>query len=1479
MRLVAIALCVLLAFVGALPFAAAIIVRSQRVRNWVTTETEALLRAQGIEATYSLGIRLWPPSVELTSVRIASPGASAPLLECQRVRIRPKILPLLAGKLAIEDISLDSPRLRLVVRNGKLENLPTVSSTPSSAPTGPFHAPFNAVGITDAFAAIDLDGQWLELSSSDLDVTVEDDPVEGSSFEIALRLGGARSRRVRPRNGGPVAVDDDVLCSAGGRVRIEPHGVRVRWFDAVGSADLEASPNSDPPCGLPVTDKRRVELSLSRAHVAFGSDDSPVPKFDGHVRLRGPVAIVERMASLPETDGWVGAEGDIRFDRSAVLPEVDGTLEAHDIRLDQFGFAEELHSRILVHHDVIESPLTTVKLAGGTTSFSDTIILPLSRGVRLERTRLDGVNVDFTALMQKLGVHPHPHVAWDLRELHAPLVSGTFVPLKLDGEFTAKTYSFGVFDRPAEDSSRQRLFGISEAQIAARLAIRPDALKFLDARVKLPHSSASGAYVSIGFDNVLRIDVPSLSADLEDLSPIGGVPLRGRLEASAETGGMLYRPEPKGEIRSITAFQVGDVSFGDVSSGHVDVDVIHPEVLIQAVHATRRKSAYDVASARLRFGGSAGMTLDAKATSGSFAVRDLLSMFALDDDPRFEGIDARLSTRSDVHVALGGPEDACGGGYVGVEAKSHLTDVSIYGERFAEGDADLSLRWHDRDQGIAGADVDVRSFVLGKGSAVASDVLVSARGSTLLGSASIRRGGLLTAHLAATHIPLSRVDALGKLGLEVDGVISGLADVSGNLDPFRPDVGFSVRGSLDVSSARVRELGVQPSHIDVRMVQPLASEKRSIGRTRCGALMAPAFDRALYLANGHPSAEWNLDGTLLGDTIRVHDMHVGGLSSNLAGRVSLRGVDLGLLARLLEAREGHASGDPLSADLGGQLWGELIADDVPTSSLSRARARFVLGPSVISRGSQRVMIRPPTEPLVLSSDTLTIPPVELTLDTPEGLRGSFAVSGDVSQLSNDPRLALTARLSPTDLSVLQRIIPKLESSVGQIQGDLRVTGRASAPSVSGVLRATAESVNVRGWPAPLTDLNVEVRATSSALSATGSVGFSGGKIVLDGSLPLRGFSFGVLRSHVVATGVRLSPADGVTATVDADLQVTVDPHALMSQNALPHVTGDITVDSFEYTRPIALAADLGALSTKARRTEVDAYDPTLDFLTLDVRIAARRPFVIKNNLVEAQLAVDSDVLDVSGTNQRVGMRGRLRVIPGGRIHFQQSDFEVRQGTIRFDDSTRIEPNIDVTAITEYRRYTDTSAPTSAGASASGGTGAAAANSTRGGSLWRITLHAYGEADDMHVEMTSDPSLSQEDIVLLLAMGMTRAELDQLQASSIGASIALNYLGAASGADRAVKQVLPIIDDFRFGSAYSTTTGKTEPQLTIGKRLTNEVRASVTAGLSEDRELRSDIEWRFGKGVSVQGTYDNINDVSSSALGNLGADFRWRLEIE
>jgi translocation and assembly module TamB len=50
-------------------------------------------------------------------------------------------------------------------------------------------------------------------------------------------------------------------------------------------------------------------------------------------------------------------------------------------------------------------------------------------------------------------------------------------------------------------------------------------------------------------------------------------------------------------------------------------------------------------------------------------------------------------------------------------------------------------------------------------------------------------------------------------------------------------------------------------------------------------------------------------------------------------------------------------------------------------------------------------------------------------------------------------------------------------------------------------------------------------------------------------------------------------------------------------------------------------------------------------------------------------------------------------------------------------------------------------------------------------------------------------------------------------------------------------------------------------------------------LSANRELRSNIEWKLKRGISLEGLYENVDDVSSSALGNVGADLRWRLEFD
>jgi translocation and assembly module TamB len=299
---------------------------------------------------------------------------------------------------------------------------------------------------------------------------------------------------------------------------------------------------------------------------------------------------------------------------------------------------------------------------------------------------------------------------------------------------------------------------------------------------------------------------------------------------------------------------------------------------------------------------------------------------------------------------------------------------------------------------------------------------------------------------------------------------------------------------------------------------------------------------------------------------------------------------------------------------------------------------------------------------------------------------------------------------------------------------------------------------------------------------------------------------------------------------------------------------------------------------------VEAYDPSLDSVVLGFDVRSRAPLRIRNNLVDAQLAIDPAGLHVSGTNQRMGLRGEVGSLPGGHFRLFANDFDIQKAQIRFDDPTRITPHVDVTAVTEYRRYTQTLSGAGAGAGAGGATGGAGAGAGgiasggRGG-LWRITLHAFGDGDNLHVDMTSDPNLSSEDIFFLLTIGLTRAEVDQVQAGSVYASAAFEAIGTVSGVDRAVKQAIPVIDDFRPGTAYSPRTGRVEPNITVGRRISENVRARLTSGLAEDPQLRSAIEWRLNRSLTVEPSYDRINTVSSSNVGNFGLDFRWRFEFD
>ena len=1486
-RLLARILCVVFAALGLLPVGVGLLVRTSWARGLATNETRKVVGGLGIDARFELELRLWPLSVTVRNVRVEASDGGTPFLTARRATVRPKLFGLLAGKVVIDQIEIEQPSARVVMKGGELQNL-ALKLPPSSKSTGPMKPPFSVVAASEAEVDVDIDGIHVIGHEIDADVTTDDDGEGGTAFEVALRVAQARGRMVRMlkaaegTRGAEYSVDEDVLCRIDARARIEPKRIIVRRLATFGAADLDPAEETALGCDIARTDKRFVELTLGHLTVGFPRTKGDYPSLDGHVRVRAPLSLMNRAPGTPDADGWISLDAELRYTAETPIPDASGHLDAEGIRIDKFRFARTIHSDFSIRRSIVTSPLTRVEIADGVAELRDVEVQPLAKGKPLKVAKLDVTGVSFTSLMQDLGVSKHPHVTWDVNELKASGVKGTLEPLKLDGDIVGHTANFAVYDAAVDNPNKTRATGVREGHFVGKLGITQSALVFHHMRVNTTHSQVDDVFVSIGFHEVLKVDIPHAKIDMDDLSPLGRVKMQGVAEiGKLSVGGPFGDPHLAGDVLSIQNFSIGDLPFGNVTQGHVELHKL--TVDLRDVRAQKGKSTYELTTGELDFGGSAAMRLDGQVTSKNLDVRDFFNVFKLDEDPRFTQIEGTLETNARLHLVLGGPEDVCKGGYLDVQASVNATKLNLLGEKFDEGHADFEYRWIDQKAGLDGAEIDVRSLSLVKVKREGRPPLGS-----VLGSVAVHRGGELRGSLVLQGFPLGRADLLGSAAAKVEGTASGVARVGGSLTAYAIDA--------DVNFTPLRILGVPfgGSDLHIGMTQ-LPSKAKVIGKTLCGAPIYQPFDKEAYLRDTSLQGNFTIDGALFGGQVKVDKLVVTRQKSPvISGRIGLARFDLGPIGKLLgtadgpEVDAGNVAASPL---LGGELTGDIDIERVATDDIAHAKGRFTPRAMRVSRGTQTLSLRtsPSSAPgapigppivIALADDAVQLPPVTFDLSAPNGFKGAFALKGSVSKVTRGAELALDAELSPIDLGILVGAVPRMSRAVGTLSGKVLLRGKATQPDFDGQLKVRGGEFGFKGLPGGITDVEVDLVADENEARVTRASGhFLGGDISMTARMPIKAGQLGVAEATIVGRQLYVTPSEGVKATVDADMQVTLNPTATTAAGRLPLVGGEVTITAFEYTKPISI--DVTGFGS-AKRTVVENYDPTLDSLTLGFDVRSRVPLRLRNNLVDAQLAIDPRGLRVTGTNQRIGLRGEVTTLTGGHVRVFANDFEVQKGSVRFDDPTRIAPHVDITALTEYRRYNNTLATAgSGGANTTGGASTTGGISSggQGGGLWRITLHAYGDADDVKVDMTSDPALSREDIFFLLTVGLTRAELDQVRAGSVYASAAFEAIGTVSGVDRAVKQAIPVIDDFRPGTAYSPRSGRVEPNITVGRRLGENVRARLTSGLAEDPQLRSTIEWRLGRAFTVEPSYDRINTASTSNVGNFGIDFRWRLEFD
>ncbi|MCA9641523.1 MAG: hypothetical protein KC492_12545, partial [Myxococcales bacterium] len=335
--------CVLFALIGLLPVVLGILLRTDAARTRLAAETARVLDEElGVKASYEVRVELLPLRLSLENVVVPANDGGSPLLTARSVRVAPRLFALISGRLDAGDIEIESPRGRIVLQDGKLQNLDYRLPKPSGKSKPLDRAPFASIAISDAAVDLKIDSDTrVTTQGVDVDVYAED----RLAFEVAVRAGETRVERERERvlrhapdaSGDEPdrtqvepAYDEDVVCQLDLRARYDEGAVLVRRLALLGAADDDERKGTAASCRIDELTKNpnRVAVRLSSVRVTPRPDELPL--LDGHLFVRAPIEPVNRYAGT-HLKGWVGLSGGVRFDGTGKLPSFSGRLKGGKI--------------------------------------------------------------------------------------------------------------------------------------------------------------------------------------------------------------------------------------------------------------------------------------------------------------------------------------------------------------------------------------------------------------------------------------------------------------------------------------------------------------------------------------------------------------------------------------------------------------------------------------------------------------------------------------------------------------------------------------------------------------------------------------------------------------------------------------------------------------------------------------------------------------------------------------------------------------------------------------------------------------------------------------------------------------------------------------------------------------------------------------------------------------------------------------------
>jgi len=450
-----------------------------------------------------------------------------------------------------------------------------------------------------------------------------------------------------------------------------------------------------------------------------------------------------------------------------------------------------------------------------------------------------------------------------------------------------------------------------------------------------------------------------------------------------------------------------------------------------------------------------------------------------------------------------------------------------------------------------------------------------------------------------------------------------------------------------------------------------------------------------------------------------------------------------------------------------------------------------------------------------------------------------------------------------DFGLFEMISKKIKKAEGKVRGNVELVINKNDHKLMMTSSGKGLGVKIEGLPGMFEKLNFNILLEKNVLmlKKLESV-YGGGKVNVLGEVILQTpFPKVKISGKFNDTNISLFKKTNLTTSGEFELSGFQLPYLLEGKVYLSKA--DIFDELDELIK-----------SKKTASNTYDRYLPSLKnkqklvFLNYKITIQPTTLIAIKNALADIKL--DGNI-NIDGNHDDPDISGELKIAPASsRLFFKGNEFFINEGRIVLaGDNIERKPEINLLGHARVNEYD-------------------------------IKLIINGSFDDININLSSEPVLSREDIISLLALGFTTETSRNLQQgdrqamTSVGlGSLLVEQLKINQSLNSSLGLKLSIVQEFQdtesslvggtsssgdHGTTKIRSATKVKVQKQLGKKVDASVSSVVGGSLGEKQEMN--LNYNFNKNLTLQGVYEIKTDpeVSSESSTSVGADLKLRLSF-